>query len=98
MKGGGSNNKVGKNLFLHGDISRTLVACVNCHGANGKGLEPNSSMFPVIGGQLKDYIRRQLENFRKEERTNSPNEIMNRITRELTDDELEALADYVSGQ
>jgi len=98
MKGDGSNNKVGKNLFLHGDISRTLVACANCHGANGKGLEPNSSMFPVIGGQQKDYIRLQLENFRKDERTNSPNEVMNRITHELTDDELEALADYVSGQ
>jgi cytochrome c553 len=98
MKGEGSNNKVGKMLFLHGDISRTLVPCVNCHGANGKGLEPNSSMFPVIGGQQKDYLRRQLENFRKDERTNSPNEIMNRITRELTDSELEALADYISGQ
>ena len=98
MKGGGSNNKVGKKLFLHGDISRTVVACVNCHGKNGKGLEPNSSMFPVIGGQNKDYLSRQLVNFRKGDRTNSPNNIMNRITHKLTDDELEALAEYISGQ
>jgi cytochrome c553 len=83
---------------LQGDISRTMVACVNCHGINGKGLTPNTSMFPVIGGQQKDYIRRQLVNFRKGDRTNSPNGIMNRITQKLTDDELEALADYVSGQ
>jgi cytochrome c553 len=52
----------------------------------------------VIGGQQKDYLRGQLVNFRKGDRTNSPNGIMNRITQKLTDDELEALADYVSGQ
>jgi len=98
MKGAGSDNEVGKKLFLHGDISRTVVACINCHGVNGKGLTPNTSMFPVIGGQQKDYIRRQLVNFRKDERTNSPNMIMNRITHKLTDDEIEGLADYVSGQ
>jgi cytochrome c553 len=98
MKGAGSNNELGKKLFLQGDISRTMVACVNCHGINGKGLTPNTSMFPVIGGQQKDYLRGQLVNFRKGDRTNSPNGIMNRITQKLTDDELEALADYVSGQ
>ena len=97
MKGEGSDNKVGQKLFLHGDLSRTVVACVNCHGQNGKGPEPNSSMFPVIGGQNKDYLSRQLVNFRKDDRTNSPNSIMNKITRKLTDDELEALAEYISG-
>jgi cytochrome c553 len=98
MKGAGSNNELGKKLFLRGDISRLMVACVNCHGVNGKGLTPNTSMFPVIGGQQKDYIRRQLVNFRKGDRTNSPNGIMNKITQKLTDDELEALSDYVAGQ
>ena len=98
MKGAGSDNAVGKKIFLHGDLSRTVVACINCHGVNGKGLTPNTSMFPVIGGQQKDYIRRQLVNFRKNERTNSPNLIMNRITHKLSDDEIEGLADYISGQ
>ena len=98
MKGAGSENEVGKKLFLHGDLSRTVVACINCHGVNGKGLTPNTSMFPVIGGQQKDYIRRQLTNFKADERTNSPNLIMNRITHKLSDDEIEGLADYVSGQ
>jgi cytochrome c553 len=97
-KGAGSDNEVGKKLFLHGDLSRTVIACINCHGVNGKGLTPNTSTFPVIGGQQKDYIRRQLVNFRKDERTNSPNAIMNKITHKLTDDEIEGLADYVSGQ
>ncbi len=98
MKGSGSTNEQGKKLFLKGDISRTVVACINCHGVNGKGLTPNTSMFPVIGGQQKDYIRGQLMNFRKGDRTNSPNGIMIRIATKLTDDEIEALADFASGQ
>jgi cytochrome c553 len=55
-------------------------------------------MFPVIGGQHKDYIRRQLVNFRDGYRTNSPGNIMNRIADSLTDTEIESLAEYVSVQ
>lgn len=97
MKGNGSNNKLGENLFLHGDMSRMMVACVNCHGVNGKGKSPDNPVFPVIGGQHKDYLRGQLINFRDGDRGNSPGGVMNIITQKLTDDELNALAEYVSG-
>lgn len=99
MEGDGSaDNPLGKELFLHGDTSKVRLACVNCHGVGGKGLEPKISMFPVIGGQHKDYIRRQLINFRDGNRTNSPNSIMNKIADSLTDIEIESLAEYVSAQ
>ena len=99
MKGDGSaENQVGKDLFLHGRTSRMLFACVNCHGVRGKGLGPRFAMFPVIGGQHKAYIRRQLLQFRVLDRTNSPNSIMNKITNQLTDEEIDALAEYVSVQ
>ncbi len=97
MKGSGSNNKIGENLFLHGDMSRMMVACVNCHGVNGKGKSPSNHVFPVIGGQHKDYLRGQLINFRAGDRSNSPGGVMNIITQKLTDSELDALAEYVSG-
>lgn len=98
MKGDGStNSQTGKNLFLTGDTSRKIIACVNCHGANGKGLEPNPSMIPVIGGQNKDYLSRQLVNFRDGDRSNSPDGVMNEMTKSLTDAEIESLATYVSG-
>jgi cytochrome c553 len=74
------------------------LACINCHGVRGKGLDPNTSMFPVIGGQHKEYIRLQLVNFRDGYRTNSPNGIMTRIADSLTDTEIESLAEYVSVQ
>jgi cytochrome c553 len=99
MKGGGKEeNRLGKKLFLNQEISNMALACVNCHGERGSGLEPQISAFPVIGGQQKDYIRQQLVNFRDGKRTNTPNNIMNRITESLTDAQIESLADYVSGQ
>jgi cytochrome c553 len=99
MKGDHSTeNPIGKNLFLYGDLPKMRLACVNCHGVRGKGLDPNTSMFPVIGGQQKEYIRIQLVNFRDGYRTNSPNGIMTRIADSLTDTEIESLAEYVSEQ
>jgi cytochrome c553 len=99
MKGDHSaENTIGKNLFLYGDLPKMRLACVNCHGVRGKGLDPNTSMFPVIGGQHKEYIRLQLINFRDGYRTNSPNGIMTRIADSLTDTEIESLAEYVSTQ
>lgn len=98
MQGNGpGNNPVGKKLFLKGDPSRKIPACESCHGVNGKGKAPNISTYPVIGGQHKEYLRAQLVNWRSGERSNSPGSIMNRFAKPLTDAEIEALADYLSG-
>jgi len=98
MKGDGSGgNQTGKDLFLNGNTSRKIAACVSCHGVNGKGLEPNPTMIPVIGGQHKDYLLRQLGNFRKGDRSNSPDGVMNGVTKSMSDAELESLAGYISG-
>ncbi|MEO8343621.1 MAG: c-type cytochrome [Gallionella sp.] len=92
------DNPLGEKLFLKRDISIIGLACVNCHGERGYGLTPQISAFPVIGGQHKDYIRQQLTNFRDGIRTNTPNDIMNRMTEPLTDTEIDSLAEYVSLQ
>ncbi len=91
-------NEIGQKLFFHSEPSRAHMACVNCHGINGKGLTPETSMFPVLGGQHKDYLYGQLLSFKYDDRVNSPNAIMNKITSVLEDEELEALADYLSEQ
>ncbi len=99
MKGRGSvaGGEVGKEIFLNGDMNRMIVSCVNCHGVNGKGKTPTNSTFPVIGGQQEGYLRGQLLNWRKGERTNSPGGIMNIIAQKLTDAEIDSLAKYISG-
>ncbi len=98
MKGASpSSNQIGKKLFENDDLSRMMVRCNSCHGASGKGQNPRNPVFPVIGGQHKDYLLRQLLSFRKGDRNNSPGGVMNITVHRLSDAELEALAEYVSG-
>lgn len=98
MQGNGKgDNPVAKNLFLKGDASRNIPPCMSCHGVNGKGKAPNISTYPVIGGQHKGYLRAQLMHWRSGERSNSPDGVMNKIAKSLTDAEIEALTDYISG-
>ena len=92
-----SKNRTGKKLFENDDLSRMIVRCSSCHGVYGKGQNPRNSMFPVIGGQHKEYLLGQLLRFKKGDLHNSPNGVMNISVRGLSDAELEALADYISG-
>jgi cytochrome c553 len=97
MKGNGSTpNKRGNEIFLKGNRSQKVISCVYCHGGGGKGLDSNIAMYPVIGGQHKAYLLKQLKDFRGENRVNSPSHIMNKIARSLSDDDIEALAEYIS--
>jgi cytochrome c553 len=98
MQGNGKGeNPVAKNLFLKGDDSRNIPPCMSCHGVNGKGKAPDIATYPVIGGQHKAYLRAQLTHWRSGERSNSPDGVMNKVAKSLTDAEIEALTDYLSG-
>jgi cytochrome c553 len=94
---GKGDNPVAKNLFLKGDAKRDIPPCTSCHGENGKGKAPNIATYPVIGGQHKAYLRAQLTHWRSGERSNSPDGVMNMVAKSLTDPEIEALTDYLSG-
>jgi cytochrome c553 len=94
---GGGENPLAKNLFVNGDQARDIPACVSCHGDNGKGKVTDKVTYPVIGGQRRVYLRSQLINWKLGDRKNSPGGVMNKIAKSLTDDEIDALANYISG-
>jgi cytochrome c553 len=94
---GGGSNPVAVNLFTKGDAKRGIPPCMSCHGKNGKGQAPNVSAYPVIGGQHKGYLTAQLDHWRSGERKNSPGGVMNQVAKSLTDAEIDALTDYISG-
>jgi len=71
--------------------------CINCHGVNGKGLAPDNPSAPVIGGQHKDYLVKQLKDFRSGSRSNDPGNIMGWITSQMSDTDIEDVASYISG-
>jgi cytochrome c553 len=84
-------------LFFQGDGRRAIEPCQSCHGTNGKGKLVGNVSYPVIGGQNKNYLRAQLVSWKLGERSNSPDGVMNKVAKLLTDDEIEALANYLSG-
>jgi len=88
----------GKKLFTEGNPMEGVYACINCHGARGKGKSAKISTFPRIGGQHRDYIIKNLTDFRDGRRKNDPAGMMTDIARKLSDDEIKALATYLSVQ
>ena len=89
--------KLGKNIYDNGIPERNIKSCAGCHGANGKGTTKDNPLFPVIGGQHKTYLLKQLDDFRTNKRTSDPTGIMTFIGRNLDDVELEAVTDYIAG-
>ncbi|MDH3327380.1 MAG: cytochrome c4 [Gammaproteobacteria bacterium] len=90
--------KAGKKIYLNGDPRTGLYGCVNCHGKNGKGKSETNQIFPVIGGQTKDYLVKQLKDFRKADRTNDPANMMMDIAKKLTDEQIDQLGEYLGSR
>jgi cytochrome c553 len=92
---GSGDNALGKNLFINGDATRNIIACVSCHGADGRGIAGTTAN-PVIGGQGMRYVETQLSGWRSGERSNSAGGVMNLVTKSLTDEEILSLSKYIS--
>jgi cytochrome c553 len=64
--------------------------CVVCHGANGISTAPDA---PHLAAQPRQYLVAQLKLLRSGKR---PSEVMNVMAKTLSDEEIEALADWYS--
>lgn len=84
-------NAAGKDRFTVGN------GCINCHGETGKGAGRGNPDAPVIGGQHKDYLIKQLKDFASGARDNEPSGMMAMIAGSMSEEELEEVANYVSG-
>ncbi|MES1981351.1 MAG: c-type cytochrome [Pseudomonadota bacterium] len=101
MTGKPSNSKMavrGEEIFRLGNPETGLYGCINCHGDHGKGKSANNNVFPIIGGQTKAYLMKQLKDMRSGERSNDPAGMMGNIAKKMTDEEIEAVAEYESEQ
>lgn len=86
----------GKKLYIEGNERTGAFRCIKCHGESGRGQPLNNNLFPVLGGQHKDYLIKQLTDFKNEERENDRSGMMLRITTHLTGHDIEAVATYLS--
>lgn len=86
----------GEELFTKGNARTGAFRCIKCHGIEGRGEPLNNNLFPVLGGQHKEYLIRQLTDFKHEVRENDRSGMMLRITTHLTAHDIEAIATYLS--
>ncbi|MDE2368919.1 MAG: cytochrome c4 [Burkholderiales bacterium] len=83
---------LGEQIYRGGIAAKQVPACAGCHGPSGAGIP---AQYPRIGGQHGEYAEAQLNAFRSGERANSPQ--MAAIAARLSDREIKAVADYVTG-
>lgn len=77
-------------LVRKGDASRMITPCASCHGAHGEGNE----VTPALAGQTAHYFVRTMHAYKNGHRNNDINEGMSQFTHDLTDAEIDALAQY----
>ena len=85
---------LGRKIWRGGDLAKGLPACAGCHGAAGAGLP---AQYPRLAGQYSEYSEAQLKAFRAGERRNDANKVMQSIAAKMSDPEIRAVADYISG-
>jgi cytochrome c553 len=90
--------EVGQQLYRGGDAARGVPACMACHGPSGAG-NPGPA-YPNLGGQHASYVSSKLTAFRGGlvlGKGDYANPVMSQVAKNLSDEEIQALATYVEG-
>jgi len=88
------SGSLGEKIYRAGIQANAVPACASCHGPTGDGLPVK---YPRLGGQHTEYVLNQLRQFRLGTRANDEAKVMRTIAAKLTDQEMEAVADYIQG-
>jgi len=73
-------------------IAAKSDSCAHCHGTDGNS---TSSAYPSLAGQTRDYLYRQMKDFKEGRRKNS---MMTPSIGVLSDPDMQELAEYFSAQ
>jgi cytochrome c553 len=79
----------GKDIYLNGVKEPKVVKCAQCHGEVGAG----TNNVPRLAGQHKGYLALQLHYYHTKLRENK---LMNRNVANITDDQIDAVVEYIS--
>ncbi|HHZ70122.1 MAG TPA: cytochrome c4 [Methylococcaceae bacterium] len=85
---------IGQDLYRNGDVKNKVSACIACHGPYGQGNKP--AVFPRLASQHADYLIKSLKDFKSDVRNNNPDSMMHMIAKKMSDQEIEAVAHYIS--
>jgi cytochrome c553 len=84
----------GQKLYKGGNAGSGVPACASCHGPAGSGIPVQ---FPAWPASTPSTCCPQLKNFRSGDRANDGGKMMQVIARKMTDQEMKAAAEYISG-
>ncbi|MBI3560925.1 MAG: cytochrome c4 [Gammaproteobacteria bacterium] len=90
---------LGERVYRGGIEQKAVPACMGCHGPTGVGNAP--AKFPSLSGQNPAYVEKTMKDFRVsirggEDKDNN-GKIMRDIASRMSDEEIAAVASYVSG-
>lgn len=88
---------IGERIYRGGNPESGVPACMSCHAPNGVG--NSAAMFPRLAGQHSLYTAAQLRAYRSGARFQPADHLnmMKQITSYMTEQEIEAVAQYVAG-
>ena len=87
-------DSLGEKIFRAGLSEKGVPACASCHGPSGHGI-PDT--YPRLNAQHSEYTVSQLNLFRVGKRANDSAKVMRTIAQKLTEEEMQAVADYIQG-
>ncbi len=96
--------ELGEQIYRGGIFEIGVAACTGCHSPTGAGNDPAG--YPALGGQHADYIASQLRAFRAAAHdpehpdgrtTDGDSSEMRDIAARMSDKEIDAVANFVSG-
>lgn len=85
----------GERIYKGGNQDTGVSACIACHGPRGEGVP--AAGYPRVGGQHAQYSIQELERYRDGERTTDRASMMRQIAGRMSDEEIEAVAEYMQG-
>lgn len=83
----------GKLIFEDGVPATGVPACTGCHGNDGMG----DAKYPRLAGQHAAYTEKQLAAFKAGTRANDAKGVMVAVAQRMSEAEMRAVAQYVSG-
>ena len=91
------NPELGAKIYRGGLSAKKLPACMSCHGPSGAGIPGGGTeiqAYPRLGGQHKAYVVEQMKAYQSGQRKNA---IMVDIANRLSEEELNAVANFIQG-
>ncbi len=87
--------QLGALIYRGGNSETAVPACSGCHLPDGSSNNP--AAWPALKGQHADYVVKQLQAYASGSRVTDPASMMQEISQRLSEQEIKAVAQYITG-